>query len=146
MGHSGSDNLSRSNGGDEMHLSKGEIEIHSVLPDIAFIPFPQNKRRQPNQWNRRMQIKPINFSWACFILKQIKMKKGESGYLTKDGSTEWKMVLKMKFLSGCFASQAVSILWQVCIWYDLLRCIEYAKWERLKLPFMQFGSISRMSS
>lgn len=49
-------------GGDEMHLSKGEIEIRSVLPIIAFIPFPQNKRWQPNQGNRHMQITAINFS------------------------------------------------------------------------------------
>jgi len=48
-------------GGDEMHLSKGEIEIHSALPDIAFIPFLKNKRRQPNQGNRHMQITAINF-------------------------------------------------------------------------------------
>lgn len=45
-----------------MHLSKGEIEIRSVLPIIAFIPFPQNKRGQPNQGNRHMQITAINFS------------------------------------------------------------------------------------
>lgn len=55
-----------------MHLSKGEIEIRSVLPIIAFIPFPQNKRGQPNQGNRHMQITAINFSRACFILKQMK--------------------------------------------------------------------------
>lgn len=42
---------------------KEKIEIHSARrPDIAFIPFSQNKRRQPNQGSRRMQITALNFS------------------------------------------------------------------------------------
>lgn len=63
-GRPGSDNpLPADRGADEMHLSKKEklrfTQRRLIL--LSFL-FSQNKRRQPNQGNRHMQIVAINFS------------------------------------------------------------------------------------
>lgn len=128
-GYFGSDNLICWYCGDEIHSSKAEIEIHSALLDIAFIPFPPNKQREARRGKRHMQIRAINFSWTRFILKLIKMNTREVVIKQKMELTTWKMVKNMTFLSGCFASQWVSVFWQECTLYEIVYCVPNAPLE-----------------
>lgn len=71
-----------------MHLSKGEIEIHSVLPGIAFLPFSQNKRRQPNHGELAYADHCDKFFMSMFHLKADKKEKRKVVIKQKMESTE----------------------------------------------------------
>lgn len=63
-----------------MHSSKGEIEIHSVLPDIAFIPFFSKQETATQSGESAYADHGDTFFMSMFHLKGDKEEEGESGY------------------------------------------------------------------
>ena len=67
-------------GGDEMQLSKGEIEIHSVPSDIVFIAFPSKHEAATQSGESAYADHADKFFMSTFHRKADKKGDGESGY------------------------------------------------------------------